>query len=265
MKYYFLYACLGFAIAASAQHTAKQLHAHRTKVAQSKTANAVVISLDTLFCSGKPVAIAKEDMLKSGGPRLIISLKTLDTLIEISEVVPNNSFDSTQYYWYIFFFPDLNLMCKARTVDPYDPVCKHGLINRQLLDTSRAETFVTLKGSIDPKELRPGKLGLDEGQWVVPTRNIKAPLYFTSDSIGQDGHLIGTYEQSTVAAPGGNKPHYTIFNAAGAITCIATAKDTTEREWTLLTMKDKKYHPLKIHGKVSLVEIMQFLVTMVYL
>lgn len=273
MKYYFLYVFLGLVLGASAQPSQKDLFLHNEQVALSKKENRAVASLDTLFCSGIPTAIIKvaqynDNMLAER--MLVVSMANADTLMEItyeyyglsrSSKMPDVSNAR-------FYFPDLKMACNVfpGPGNTYDNICKYGLINRQLLDTSKVETFVTLKGPVDiNSEIQPEGHGLDDSRWVVLSRNTKAPLYFSNDSIGQDGQLIGTYEQATVAAPGGNLSHYTIFNVVGAITCIATATDSTEREWTLLTMKDKKYHPLKIRGKVSLVEIMQLLVNMAYL
>lgn len=256
-----------------AQPSKKDLLLHGERVALSKKESRALLSLDTLFCSGIPnaiVKVAKYDDNMQVEKMLLISIANADTLIEIiyeyyglSRSGKTPAVSNTRFY-----FPGLGMACNVSPspVDAYDNICKYGLISRQLLDTVRVETFVTLKGPIDPvlnNEVQPK--GPDNGRWFVPPRNIKAPLYFSNDSIGQDGVLIATYEQATVAAPGGSLPHFTIFNVIGAITCIATAADTSGKEWTLLTMKDKKYHPLKIRGKVSLVEIMQFLVSMAYI
>lgn len=275
MKYSFLYVFFGVALAAGAQPSQNDLLLHSKKIALSKKENLAIVSLDTLFCAGAPKALAKVVGYNANNQiekMLIISMANADTLIELTHQYYGLSSSGKEHVLSNtrIYFPGLRMACDIPpgSVSPYNNICKYELINRQLLDTSRVETFVTLKGPVDlgfNNGMQPSGPGLDNGQWFVPPRNIRAPLHFSNDSIGQDGILIATYEQATVAAPGGNLPHFTIFNVMGAITCIATATDTTEREWTLLTMKDKKYHPLKIRGKLSIVEIMQLLVNMAYI
>ena len=244
----------------------KQLQQHNAlKLQQS-----AYIGLDTLFCSGKAVAIAHRLVNVNNQERyelLAFSDKHRALLIDSSQ----NAQKQTQYNYQ---FPSLAMSCSALKKPTWfnlaSTVCKYQLMTPNGIDTTKAELFLTLNGaSAKQIPLKVDSAQVPYEKRYIVQRNLQAPLTYSEDQVAQDGQLIARWEENIVQSPQGDLLQLSIMNALGAE--IATASRgkvlnaNNTYNWHILTQKDMKFHSTELKSEGELGELIQFLIQKQYL
>lgn len=249
------------AMSANAQ-TAKQLRVHKKAVAESTLMKTAVLSLDTLYCSGKRMAVSKL-VLPSGTSDEMTKNTFADpvsgtNLLSIS-FAPGA--DNPAAVVYSLEFHPLNLKCEFRPSKPVSGpaqiVCDYGLINAVGLDTLKSELFYTVHGkkhgSGSAASFTPPEKSL------LVSRDTTAPVMVENENISQGGVLIGSFELDSLEGPGGLLKQYTIFNAVGAQVCTCTCTDPLKGYWSFLIYRDKRFHTATLKKGNDLEEIIRHL------
>ncbi len=251
IKYIVVILCFGPGLCLMAQPGKKELKQHRQLVEASKLASSGLISLDTFFCAGEPVAVVEgmRDSLTGIVEQRINKIGNGQTMIILSHLSYGNQQMVVPYIH--FSFPGLGMSCDVERADAYETMCKYNLFRKQSLDTGSVEIFVVLKGHLDVakaagiKTLKDSMM-LDKS--IIVSRNKKAMLLFTEENIVQDQQVIGSFKESTTTGIHGPVKQLSIYNSIGALICTVTETSPTSHDWRLLTYKDHKFHSLKSTG-----------------
>jgi hypothetical protein len=245
---------------------AKQIQQHNAlKLKQS-----VYMGLDTLFCSGKPVAIAHRLVNVNNQERyelLAFSDKHRAMLIDSSQNIPKQTL-------YNFQFPSLAMSCSALKKPTWfnvaSAVCQYQLMTPYGIDTTRAELFLTLNGtSAKQIPLKVDSVQVPYEKRYIVKRNLQAPLTYSEDQVAQDGQLIARWEENIVQSPQGDLLQLTIINSLGADIATASRGKILNSQgtytWHILTHKDLKFHSTELKSEGELGELLQFLIQKQYL
>ena len=245
---------------AYAQPSRADLKKHRLIVQESKNKGTAVVSLDTLFCSGKAQAYVTQDTNMVG--HLFRSIQNNEPLIRVNYRKDVSKTASDMVLAYRMEFPGIGLSCEVKpTGSVQDMICRHGLLNNQALDTLKAETFIVLKGIKNENREKPA-----QPEHVLVGRNKKAPLVFSTvnNAVGardiqQDGLTIGAFKADSTEGPGGMLSRYVVYNSEGAIICNATQTKNGSQDWHLL-IDNKSFRSLKVTPGKDLDDIVTYLI-----
>lgn len=258
--------------AASAQVSEKEMKKHNKTVLESKVKNKGVFSLDTLFCSGVPMAkveILKKSFLMGVEEQTISSFTESKPLI----IVTIKSFLNTnnvETYYYQYNFPSLNSNCDILMAlgekSVYEVICKYGLINENSIDTLKVETFVAIKGNIKvPVVVNTVNTPENNDYAVQVQRNTQSFLFVTGENILQDQKHIGKIIKSTVRNISGLTNQYMIYNIGGILICTATESELMSRKWNLLIYKSNKFFTIESEFAKDQDTILKYLIEFGYL
>lgn len=263
MRSIFIFVLSGaFVLSAPAQN-AKQLKAHKKAVAESALKGTSIVSLDTLFCSGRAVSISRDitngseiktvlSALRSGEPILTVIQKP-----DLKNPFPNSLHPNEL----LFQFHPLKLECMHTPKPPHNSaiavVCHYGLVNAYGLDTVKAELFYTVHGKKQESASAPSSVPAEKS--LLISRDTSAPVLVENENISQGGVLIGSFELDSLEGPGGLLKQYTIFNAVGAQVCTCTCTDPLKGYWSFLIYRDKRFHTATLRKGNDLEEIIRHL------
>ena len=246
------------------------VYEHRAAVLHSKINQTAYIGMDTLFCSGKALAIAHRQVNINNQERY----ELLSFSDQHRALLIDSSQNAQQQVVYRYEFPTLGMYCttikKNNAITMASAVCKFQLMTEKGIDTTKAEMFLTLNGASAkaiPLTIDTSKIPYEKR--FVLKRNTAAPLTYSEDQIAQDGQLLARWEENIVKGPQGDLLQLTIINSLGAE--IATASRgkilnaNNTYSWHILTQKDMKFHSTEIIAEGELGELLRFLIQKQYL
>jgi hypothetical protein len=236
----------------------KEIKKHQKVKEESKLKSQGVLSLDTFFCKGQPLALVEvyQKNITSGvEDQSFNQFETNQPLIVVSRKYYDVS--STERIVYDqYYFPGLKMFCDIKisfgSQSVYETICQFGLLNQLGVDTVKSELFTVIKGRINiPTQININTNGTynNSSYSVIVPRNINSFIMFFGDNIQQDSKLIGTITKNTVNGQTGELNQYLIFNSVGAMICTATESASLSREWNLLVYKNNKYY--KVTAELS--------------
>ncbi len=262
MKSHIIFLILLFPFSLSAQErTPKELEKHAEKVKKSKDKSKNLVSLDTLFASGKPycLMIGSKKILGSFGAYSVRPLgnpNSEEIYIE-SEVVGSGS--TAIHYWNILFINQAQkIKCKISEIDLENTIVDYDLFNNTGLNVANVTKLVLLKGGSSAPATTTDKSKLVD-------RNRNGAVNVVGESINQSGTLIGNIKKETKAENGAVITHYTITLPNGEL--IATAKNTGigDYNWQIIVAKDNTSHTVNSSIGKSEEDIAKYLVEHLYL
>ncbi len=262
MKYCILILSAFLINQASAQEpSAKDLEKHKEKVLKSKEKSKNIVSLDTLFASGKPYCIMKGSK-KFLGSYSAYSLRAINNpeFEEIyleSETVGTGS--AAVYFWNMLFVNQgQKIRFQKGTLDLENTIVEYDLFNQGGLNIAGMNKLVLLKGGSNTTAQTTQKKEL-------VNRNRNGMVQVFGENIQQSGVQIGMIKKENKAENGAVITYYTITLPNGEL--IATAKNSgiSDYNWQLTVAKDNSQHTVNSSIGVSETDIAKFLVDRLYL
>lgn len=263
MKTQLILLSLLFPLALSAQErTPKELEKHAEKVKKSKDKSKNLVSLDTLFASGKPycLMIGSKKFLSSYGAYSVRPLgnpATEEIYIE-SEIVGSGS--TAIHYWNIIFTNQAQKIRINKTeIDLENTIVDYDLFNNTGLNVANVTKLVLLKGG---SSAAPATT-TDKNKLVDRNRN--GAVIVSGAAIKQSGTIIGNIKKEDKAENGAVITHYTITLPNAEL--IATAKNTGigDYNWQIIVAKDNTTHTVNSSIGKSEEDIAKYLVEHLYL
>lgn len=263
MRYFIFILTLTFQIALHAQEpTEKELKKHAEKVAKSKEKSKNLVSLDTLFASGKPYCIMK-GLKKFLGAYGAFSIRPLGNPeseeIYIESEREGTGSTSVLYWNMVFVNHGQKIRFKSGDLDIENSIVEYDLFSETGLNVAGMNKLVLLKGgatSTQPSTVKNDKL---------VDRNRNGMVQVFGASIKQSGVLIGTIKKEDKAEAGEVITYYTISLPNGEL--IATAKNTgiADYNWQIVVAKDNTSHTVSSSIGNSEADIAKYLVEHLYL
>lgn len=263
MKTHLILLTLLFPFALSAQErTAKELEKHAEKVKKSKDKTKNLVSLDTLFASGKPycLMIGSKKILGGYGAYSVRPLGNPNTEEIYIELEMVGSGSTAAHYWNIIFVNQAQkIRCKNTEIDLENTIVDYDLFNNTGLNITNVTKLVLLKGGSSSAPVATA----DKNKLVDRNRNGLVNVVGTS--INQSGTLIGNIKKEDKAENGAVITHYTITLPNGEL--IATAKNTGigDYNWQIIVAKDNTSHTVNSSIGKSEEDIAKYLVEHLYL
>lgn len=263
MKHLLIIVLFAFVPAAFAQApTEKELEKHKEKVQKSKDKSKNLVSLDTLFASGKPYCIMK-GLKKFMGSFGAYSLRPIanpdnEEIYLESETVGTGS--TAVYYWNMVF---VNQAQKIRfqkgTLDLENTIVEYDLFNESGLNIAGMNKLVLLKGGNQSTQTNSNQ------KKELINRNRNGLIQIFGESIKQSGVLIGNIKKENKAENGAIITYYTISLPNGEL--IATAKNTgiADYNWQIVMAKDNSQHSVNSTIGNCESDIAKYLVDQLYL
>lgn len=241
----------------------KESRRHSEKIEKSRKTNKSALSKDTLFCSGKPVAICQEITRNLLGNATSYSIKSLNAAAEdihlSLESVSSGS--NTVYYW-VWVREDIRFETE-QSENPLDLICYYSVFHDS---TFSAKNFNTLKQS-KSKTISGynGKPAPKPGSVEDGNRNRNDKVTFTGRDIRQSSVLIGHIESATSTSGGSIVTTYTIYNAEGNLVATAANHGVTDHEWDIVTANDNRQHHVTSSILHDQEDVVSYLVKLLYL
>lgn len=218
-----------------AQINVKEQKRHADKVAKSKEKSKTILSLDTVFASGKPYALmipTKKGLLGA----YEWSVKPLKGGKEVAYIalttIGQAGTSSSKYVW---VFAALNLRAETLISEkPEENLVAYDLLNDSSLNKDHVQRFCSLKGnSISAAPVVPEPIKPPAPKQVERdrTRNI---LIIGKD-VSQDLKTIGTIEKTTVTIDYKMYTQLIIKFMDGTICATALNNELNGHEWTITT------------------------------
>ena len=150
---------------------------------------------------------------------------------------------------------------KIQSKNVNEIVCEYLLINKDGLDTLKAEMFATIHGNILDQNTKK----VDAEKLFIVERNKNAEIKIEDIEISQDGIFLGRCEEEELDGPNGKIVQYSIFNSTGALVCVASKMPSSNGnkliQWNLLTQRDMRFSTVQLKSDNFLIELLKFLVT----
>lgn len=251
-----------FAVSAIAQPTAKELSKHAEKVAKSRDKGKNLVSLDTLFASGKPYCIMKgtKKILGGYGAYSVRPLGAPDQEEIYMEMEAEGTGSSAIWYWdMVFVNHGQKIRFKNGTLDLENTIVEYNLFNESGINQAGMNKLLLLKG--DRTSTQPAPV---QGSRMVE-RNRNGMVQIFGNAIQQSGVHIGTISKEVKAENGGVITHYTIRFITGELVATARNNGATDHEWTLITAKDNGAHALSSDIGNDEKDLVKYLVEQLYL
>ena len=222
---------------------------------------------DTLFCAQKPIATIMTVNAKNDSSVTYYYYHINDTSLLLSVKPMRNTKASTnqaQLYFH-FEFPNIQMTAdykpKIQSKNVKEIVCEYLLINKDGLDTLKAEMFATIHGNILDQNTKK----VDAEKLFIVERNKNAEIKIEDIEISQDGIFLGRCEEEELDGPNGKIVQYSIFNSTGALVCVASKMPSSNGnkliQWNLLTQRDMRFSSVQLKSDNFLIELLKFLVT----
>lgn len=237
---------------------------HATIVADSRSENMVVVSMDTIYKAGTPYGLFRSievNMLQSD--HAVYALNG-DELINITQSSPKSG--NRTYQEYKFLDRDANgsafveFAMSAMTI--VDRVVDNDLLNPAGLNRNNAVRFMLKYPDPDNRPKAP------EANRMVD-RNRSRPVRddFTERKIYQGDVLIGTYNTSRGAVNGTDITTATIYYRDGTVAAVARYKTFGSNNTEVTTTKDNKAHTIDgaYVNRSNMEQAVQYLVDNLYL
>ena len=253
--------CL-ISIQANAQPSGKELAKHAEKVAKSRDKSKNLVSLDTLFASGKPycLMVGSKKILGGYGAYSVRPLGMPEHEVIYLEMECEGTGSTAVWYWNMVFVDQgQKIRFRNGTMDLENTIVDYNLINETGLNIAGMNKLILLKGgktSTQPAPIQNNRL---------VDRNRNGMIQIFGNSIQQSGVQIGTITKAVKAESGGVITHYTISLPSGEI--IATAKNSgaTDHVWLIVTAKDNNSNTINSSLGNDEKDIVKYLVDQLYL
>lgn len=242
----------------------KQLKAHKKAVAESALKGTSIVSLDTLFCSGKAVCMSRDSANGNEIKTVLSALRSGKTLLTVRQILDvKDPFPKALNLKELMFqFHPLNLECTYTPKPNLDRanaiVCHYGLVNTFGLDTVKAEMFYTVHGK-NRQNLVKQTMQVPNEKTLVAMRDTTAPIEVVEENIMQGGVLIASFERDSIEGPGGQLQQLMIYNSVGALVCTATCTDPLKGYWSFLTYSNNRFHTATLKRDNDLSEVVRHL------
>ncbi len=253
--------CL-FLIQANAQPSDKELAKHAEKVAKSKDKSKNLVSLDTLFASGKPycLMIGSKKILGGFGAYSVRPLGMPEHESIYLEMECEGSGSTAIWYWNMIFVDQgQKIRFRNGTMDLENTIVDYNLLSETGINISGMNKLVLLKG--DKPMTQPAPVQSNR----LVDRNRNGIIQIFGNSIQQSGVQIGTITKEVKAESGGVITHYTINLPSGEV--IATAKNSgaTDHVWQIVMAKDNTNSTISSSLGNDEKDIVKYLVEQLYL
>lgn len=254
----------------------KEFAKHRKRVEKSKENKSVIYSLDTIFNSGIPYAVMTElanesstyndyDVFSLDGKSLI------NIRIEWRNVYESGSISKRVYYVYNFVGSQQKAEISPKlTMKVYQDIVEAGLVKSNTIDAAAEAKFI----AAHPLTSRNVGVAVFNGKKdkdgfvilaAIPApieRNRNAEVKTEGKEIKQDGKIIGTYTQISMAG----RKMISIFHPDGTKLAEAINEGATLHDWKVFTMKDlRQYPPITSNLGKDVKDIIDFLISTNYL
>lgn len=242
--------------------TEKELKKHQELVKKSLEKSRNIVSLDTLFASGKPYCIMK-GMKKFLGSYGAYSLRPIGNpdLEEIYlESETEGTGSSAVYYWNMVF---VNHAQKIRfqkgSLDLENTIVEYDLFNNTSLNIPGMNKLVLLKGGVVGTQ--PAATNKDN----LVKRDRTGMVQIIGESIKQSGAVIGTIKKVDKAENGEIITYYTISLPNGELVGTAKNGGVANYDWQIITAKDNQTH--SVNSKIGQCEtdIVKYLIEHLYI
>lgn len=243
-------------------YTSKEIEKHNEKVKKSAEKSKNLVSLDTLFASGKPycLMIGSKKILGGFGAYSVRPLGNIEFEAIYLEMECEGTGSTAVWYWNMIFVQQgQKIRFRNGTMDLENTIVDYNLLNETGVNLTGMNKLVLLKGNKTNPYLAP----IQGGQLVERNRNGMIQIF--GMNIQQSGMLIGTIFKESKAESGGIITYITIKLPSGEI--IATAKNSgaTDHAWQIVTAKD--HNNVSISSSIGEDEkdIVKYLVEQLYL
>lgn len=236
---------------------------HNERVAKSKKSGKGASSRDTLYCGGKPYAIAKEVSHNLMGSATVYSFKAFKQTDEAFKVTLESvsSGANAVYYW-VWTLGDTRFETEQKE-NPVDMACYHYLFTDSTLNVKNFNTLKKTKGKvISGYNGAPAPKPKNEEE---ANRNRNDKLVFSGRDIRQSSVLIGHIEGTTITSGGNIITTYTIYNKSGNLVATAKNKGVTDHEWEVITANDNRTHKVSSSLMHDQEDVVKLLVDNMYL
>ena len=262
MKHFFSIILIFSCVHIYAQVSAKDLAKHADKVAKSRDKAKNLVSLDTLFASGKPycLMVGSKKILGGYGAYSVRPLGLADHEVIYLEMECEGSGSTAVWYWNMIFVDQgQKIRFRNGTMDLENTIVEYNLINETGLNIAGMNKLVLLKGGKSSTQPAP----IQNNRLVERNRNGMIQIF--GNSIQQSGVQIGNITKEVKAESGGVITHYTINLPSGEV--IATAKNSgaTDHVWQIVTAKDNNSSSVSSTLGNDEKDIVKYLVEQLYL
>jgi len=271
MKKFFIIGLTLFFFSANAQPTEKQLKKHQEKIAESKTKNKVVLSLDTIYKSGVPYAVLKEKKVMLTSDYSLYSL-TGKELVDIPyECVDDNNSASGMLCYYAFLFLqsgkrgeiEIGIGDKIEKI-----IVECDLVKDNDINPSGENKFLMKnppKYSNKPQNNGTTVIVINNGNTSTVTgdmyqtveRKRDATIYVFGEELKQDFKVIGSAkkQQKTIS----------FYLPNGTKIAEATSQNYNDTQWKIVTLKDNKVHNTSTSFGSDTKDLAKYLTDLYYL
>jgi len=244
------------------EHSAKELEKHAERVTRSREKSKNLLSLDTLFASGKPYCIMKgsKKFMGSYGAYSIRPIGNPDNEEIYIESETEGAGSSAVYYWnMVFVNQGAKLRFKKGTLDIENSIVEYDLFNESGLNISGMNKLVLLKGGTISTQSN----SFDKPDLIARNRNGMVQIF--GNTIKQSGVHVGNIKKEEKAENGAIITYYTITLPDG--TLIATAKNTgiADYNWQIVVAKDNTRHTISSSIGSNETDLAKFLIDHLYL
>jgi hypothetical protein len=245
-----------------AQASSKELEKHKERVAKSRDKSKNLVSLDTLFASGKPycIMIGSKKILGGYGAYSIRPLGNPENEVIYLELEVEGAGSTAIWFWnMIFVNQGQKIRFRNGTMDLENTIVDYNLLNETGINIPSMNKLVILKGDKPLTQPAP----VQSNRLVERNRNGMIQIFGTS--IQQSGVQIGIITKEIKAESGGVITHYTISLPSGEI--IATAKNSgaTDHVWQIVMAKDNSNNTISSSLGNDERDIVKYLVEQLYL
>jgi hypothetical protein len=236
---------------------------HNEKVSKSKKSGKGASSRDTLYCSGKPYAIAKEESHNLMGQTTVYSFRAFKQSNEaFRTTLESVSSGANAVYYWVWTMGDIRFETEQKE-NPVDMVCYHYLFTDSLLNKKNFNTMKQTKGkAISGYNGAPAPKPKNEEE---TNRNRNDKLVFSGRDIRQSSVLIGHIESATITSGGVIYTTYTIYNKGGNLVATAKNHGVTDHEWEIVTANDNRTHKVSSSIMHDQEDVVKLLVDNLYL
>lgn len=245
-----------------AQPSAKDLAKHIEKVAKSRDKGKNLVSLDTLFASGKPYCIMKgsKKILGGYGAYSVRPLAAPDNEEIYMEMESEGVGASAVWFWnMVFVNQGQKLRFRNGELDLENTLVDYNLITETGLNIAGMNKLILLKGGRQATQPAPV-----QGNRLVE-RNRNGMIQVFGERIQQSGVHIGNITKTVKAESGGVITHYSISLPTGEIIATARNHGATDHEWDITTAKDNNLHTVSSSLGNDEKDMVKFLVERLYL
>ena len=262
MKGYFLMLIGTIFISSMAQTSDKELIKHAEKVAKSKEKSKNLVSLDTLFASGKPYCLMKgsKKFLGSYGIYSIRPLGNPENEEIYMEMEAEGTGAEAVWYWnMVFVNQGQKIRFKNGSLDIENTIVDYNLLNENGLNLTGMNKLVLLKGGKAQAQTVPVKTN------TTVSRDRTGTIQIFGNSIQQSGVQIGSMVKLVKAENGGVITYFTVSLPNGEIVATASNNGATDHEWKIVTAKDNSIQFVSSTIGKDEIEIAKYLVEHLYL